>query len=148
MENRPDNPDRVDARRSPFYAWLDSDAIRELARRAIALPAGERVVLIKALIPSLVADMGVEAAEAFFDELRTKATRYAEALGEPGVGGASRSTPGELLGGPVPGGEVHTGEARNPRRPGGRALEREWEALLWEQVEGEQDVPHSDDLSS
>jgi hypothetical protein len=25
--------------------------------------------------------------------------------------------------------------ARDPRRPGGRALEREWEALLWDEIE-------------
>lgn len=126
----------VDARHSPFYAWLDNAAIRTLVQGALALPPGERLVLIKGLIPSLVDDLGDVAVEAFLDEVRTKARRYTEALTHPGEGGATRSTPGEPLGGPIPTGEAHLAGARDPRRPGGRALERAWEAALWEQLEG------------
>ena len=46
----------VDARHSPFYAWIDYAAIRELVRGALDLSAGERLVLIKGLVPSLVGD--------------------------------------------------------------------------------------------
>ncbi len=124
----------VDARHSPFYAWLDNAAIRDIVRQAQALPAGQRLVLIKGLIPGLVAEMGDAAVESFLGDLLIKTRRFAEAVEHPGQGGATRSTPGEPLGGPVPDGEVHLPGTRNPRRPGGRALEREWEAALWQEV--------------
>ena len=126
----------VDTRESPFYAWLDRSTIRNLVREAGSLSPGERLVLIKGLIPGLVDDMGDEAVRVFLDELHTKAQRYAEAVANPGRGGASRNTPSERLGGPVPGRDAHrhlTG-TRNPRRPGGRMLEREWEAAAWEEM--------------
>lgn len=128
----------VDARHSPFYAWLDNAAIRALVHGALSLPPGERLVLIKGLIPGLVDDIGDAAVEAFLDELRTKARRYAEAVAHPGEGGATRSTSGEPLGGPIPGGggEAHLSGTRDPRRPGGRALERQWEAAFWNEIEG------------
>lgn len=126
----------VDARHSPFYAWLDNAAIRRLLHGALALPAGARLVLIKGLIPGLIDDIGDTAVEAFLDELRTKGRRYAEAVAHPGEGGATRSTSGEPLGGPIPDGEAHLSGTRNPRRPGGRALERVWEAAFWEEIEG------------
>lgn len=127
----------VDARSSPFYAWLDHATLRDLVRRARALPPGERLVLLKALIPGLIEDLGDQPVQEFLDELRTKADRYAEAVAHPGRGGATRRTPGELLGGPVPWpeGHLHLGGARDPRRPGGRALERQWEAARWEEVQ-------------
>ena len=125
----------VDARHSPFYAWLDNTAIRDLVCAARALPVGERLVLLKGLIPGLVEDMGETSVESFLDELRTKTRRYAEAVSHPGEGSATRRTPGELLGGPIPKGVAHLAGARDPRRPGGRALEREWEAILWDEVE-------------
>ena len=126
----------VDATQSPFYAWLDRPAIRALVRSARALSPGERLVLIKGLIPGLVEDMGDGAVQAFLEELATKAQRYAEAVANPGQGGATRRTPSERLGGPVPGPDAHrhlTGN-RNPRRPGGRMLERQWEAAAWEEI--------------
>lgn len=125
----------VDVRKSPFYAWLDNAAIRDLVRGALDLPSGERLVLIKGLIPSLVQDIGEEAVSAFLTEMRTKARRYAEAVAHPGEGGATRTTAGEPLGGPIPGGEAHLAGTRDPRRPGGRALEREWEAAFWDEIE-------------
>lgn len=128
----------VDAKQSPFYAWLDHASIRDLVRGALALPPGERLVLIKGLIPGLIEEMGAEAVQRFLDEVRTKADRYSEAVARPRQSGSTRSTPGEMLGGPVPGREahVHIGGVRDPRRPGGRALEREWEAEAWESVMG------------
>jgi hypothetical protein len=125
----------VDARHSPFYAWLDHATIRELIQGALDLSAGERLVLIKGLVPGLIDDVGEEAFEAFLDELRVKARRYTEAVAHPGEGGATRCTPSEPLGGPIRGGEAHLGGTRDPRRPGGRALEREWEAALFDQIE-------------
>ena len=123
----------VDSNESPFYSWLDRPAIRSLVREARALSPGERLVLIKGLIPGLVEDMGESAVRAFLEELDTKAERYAEAVANPGRGGATRHTPSERLGGPVPGrrAHLHLEGRRNPRRPGGRALEREWESAAW-----------------
>lgn len=121
----------VDAQHSPFYSWLATAMIRSLLRGAAPLAAGERLVLIKGLMPGLVDDMGEPAVDAFLDDLRTKTRRYAEALAHPKRSGANRFTRGELLGGPTPGGEVRLTEARNARRIGGRALERQWEVVLW-----------------
>jgi hypothetical protein len=128
---------QVDTTRSPFYEWLDHAAIRDLVHRAIALPVGERLTLLKGLIPSLVDDLGEIAVEQFLDELGTKAHRYREALTHRGIGGAMRETRGETLGGPTPDGEMHVDVARDPRRPGGRALERKAEAELWASREKE-----------
>lgn len=128
---------RVDAKASPFYAWLDHGTIRDLVRGALELSAGERMVLIKGLLPSLVDDIGDEAFERFLDEMHTKAKRYAEALAHPGEGGAARSTASEPLGGPIEHGEARLPGTRDPRRPGGRALERQWEAELWREIVGE-----------
>lgn len=126
----------VDSRKSPFYSWLDRPTIRNLVREARALSPGERLVLIKGLIPGLVEDMGVASVRAFLEELDTKAERYAEAVANPGRGGATRLTPSERLGGPVPGrrAHFHLEGRRDPRRPGGRALEREWESAAWAEV--------------
>lgn len=123
----------VDAKQSPFYSWLDRPTIRGLVREASALSPGERLVLIKGLIPGLVEEMGEDAVRSFIDELSTRAERYAEAVANPGRGGATRRTPSERLGGPVPGRKAHwlMEGRRDPRRPGGRALEREWESAAW-----------------
>lgn len=81
--------------------------------------------------------MGDDAVQAFLEELATKARRYAEAVASPGQGGAARRTPSERLGGPVPGRDAHQHlpGTRNPRRPGGRGLERQWEAAAWEELQ-------------
>lgn len=125
----------VDARHSPFYAWLDHAAIRELIHGALALSAGERLVLIKGLVPGLVDEIGETSLESFLDEVRVKARRYAEAVAHPGEGGATRLIPSEPLGGSTMNGEAHLPGTRNPRRPGGRALERQWEAEFWNEIE-------------
>ncbi len=126
----------VDARHSPFYAWLDHALIRELVRGALDLSAGERLVLIKGLVPGLIDDIGDAAFESFLDELRVKARRYAEAMAHPGEGGATRCTASEPLGGPIIHGEAHLPGTRDPRRPGGRALERQSEADFWNEMGG------------
>jgi hypothetical protein len=125
----------VDARHSPFYAWLNHTAIRALVRGALDLSAGERLVLIKGLVPGLVDDIGEQSFESFLDEVRIKARRYAEAVAHPGEGGASRCTASEPLGGSIADGEAHLPGTRDPRRPGGRALERQWEAEFWNEIE-------------
>jgi hypothetical protein len=127
----------VDTAHSPYYEWLDNDRIRDLVRRATALPVGERFVLMKALIPSLVADAGLAGVEQLTVELLIKAQRYEEARAHPGQGGASREVPGEAIGGPVPGGEELIGGPRDPRRPGGRHEEREWERAAWSEANAE-----------
>ncbi len=124
----------VDTTRSPFYAWLDHESIRTLVNAAFVLPPGERLVFVKGLVPGLVDDLGLAAFEAFLDEIRVKAQRYNEALSHPGEGSATRQTASEPLGGPTPHGEAHLDGTRNPRRLGGRALERRWEAELWNRL--------------
>ena len=124
----------IDTTRSPFYTWLDHESIRNLVLAALALPVGERLVLMKGLVPGLVDDLGLDAFDAFLSEIRVKAQRYDEALSHPGEGAATRVTASEPLGGPTPHGEAHLVGMRNPRRPGGRALERRWEAELWSRL--------------
>jgi hypothetical protein len=126
--------ERVDTLHSPYYEWLDNDRIRDLLRRAAALPVGERFVLMKALIPSLVAEAGLPCVERLTVELLIKAQRYEEARAHPGQGGATRSVPGETIGGPTPDGEEQVGGPRDPRRPGGRHEEREWERAAWSEA--------------
>lgn len=128
----------IDARHSPFYAWLDNAAIRTLVHGALDLSAGERLVLIKGLVPGLMDEMGQTAFEEFLDEVRVKAQRYAEAVAHPGEGGATRRTAGEPLGGPIVHGEAHLPGTRHPRGPGGRALERQQEAELWDAISGQE----------
>jgi hypothetical protein len=122
---------RVDATHSPFYEWLDNAAIRDLVNGALALTAGERMILIKGLVPGLVDDTGPDAFDAFLEEVRVKGRRYAEAVAHPGEGRASRDTASEPMGGPTPGGEEHLPGTRDPRRSDSRALERQREAELW-----------------
>ena len=116
---------------SPFYEWLEHEAIRDVVHRAQRLTPGERLVLIKGLIPGLVDETGLAQTMAFLDELVTKARRFDEAQTYPGQGRRTRHIPGESLGGPTPRGHVHAEEHRNPDRPGGHDAERAWEARLW-----------------
>lgn len=116
---------------SPFYRWLDHERIRTVLAEVLALRAGERLVLLKAIVPSLVESLGADDARLFLSEMSTKVRRYEEARAHPGEGRLCRQTPGELIGGPTPEGHLHTSEARNPDRPGGRTTERAWEASVW-----------------
>ncbi|MDQ6758467.1 MAG: hypothetical protein M3Z32_01220 [Acidobacteriota bacterium] len=126
-----DNTDQVDARHSPFYEWLDNARIRELVHRSLELSAGERLVLIKALVPGLIETMGVSEFEAFLGEVAIKGRRFQEAVDHPGEGRKWRVTPGEELGGPAPGGHDHIAMSRDPSERGAREAEREIEADLW-----------------
>lgn len=69
----------VDATHSPFYTWLDNAEIRRLVMLGQALPAGQRLVLIKGLIPSLVESMGEAAVESFLGDLRSLSDEVEEA---------------------------------------------------------------------
>lgn len=116
---------------SPFYQWLDHERIRAVLHDVAALRPGERLVLLKGLVPGLVEALGAEETESFLSELATKARRYEEARTHPGEGRLHRETPGEQLGGPIPDGHRHVAETRNPDRQGGREAERAWEAGVW-----------------
>ena len=135
-EQQIDNPEptadpHVDARQSPFYEWLDNATIRDLVLRSRMLPPGEILVLIKGLVPALVAALGVVEFDAFLEEISVKAHRFQEAVDHPGEGRARRLTPGEELGGPTPVGHEHLTLAREPDHRGAREAEREIERELW-----------------
>jgi hypothetical protein len=115
----------------PFYEWLDHEGIRDLVKRAGELETGERMVLVKGLVPGLVTESGLAEFESFVDELRREARRFEEARTHPGEGNDSRRVPGEALGGPTPTGHLHLPEHRDTQRPGGRDAERERESQLW-----------------
>ncbi len=132
----------VDARQSPFYEWLDNAAIRELVHRCLELSPGERLVLIKGLVPGLVEAMGFADFNGFLEEIATKARRFEEAVEHPGEGRAFRMTPGEEFGGPTPGGHHHIALARDPDQRGAREAERTVEGELWADSEH---APHGDD---
>lgn len=140
MDNPESDPDApVDAGRSPFYEWLDSATIRELVHRCLELSAGERLVLIKGLVPGLVEAMGLAEFDVFLTEIAVKAHRFQEAVDHPGEGRAFRVTPGEELGGPKPAGHDHLPTAREPDQRGAREAERAREAELWKHTHH---VPH------
>lgn len=143
MDNPESGPDApVDARHSPFYEWLDNATIRELVHRCLELSAGERLVLIKGLVPGLVEAIGVAEFDAFLTEIAVKAHRFQEAVDHPGEGRAFRVTPGEELGGPMPAGHDHMPTAREPDQRGAREAERAMEAELWKRTHH---VPHPND---
>ncbi|MGI8508299.1 MAG: hypothetical protein ACR2MQ_03145 [Gemmatimonadaceae bacterium] len=125
----------VDARQSPFYEWLDNAAIRDLVLRSLGFAPGELLVLIKGLVPGLVAAVGLAEVDAFLAEIAIKAHRFQEAVDHPGEGRAFRVTPGEELGGPTPAGHEHLAVARDPDRRGAREAERAVEGELWVRTE-------------
>ena len=116
----------------PFDAWVDHEEIRELVHRANDLTPGERLILLKGLVPGLIDALGPVGFDEFLDELSTKAWRYEDARNHRGSGYGTRQVPGEPLGGPTPEGHLHLDEHRDPRRPGGRDAERARETDLWE----------------
>lgn len=125
----------VDARQSPFYEWLDNAAIRDLVLQSRGLLLGEVLVLVKALVPGLVAAMGAAKFDDFLAELSSKAHRFQEAVDHPGDGRASRTTPGERIGGPTPAGHEHLAVSRDPEHRGSREAERAAEGELWARTE-------------
>ncbi len=62
----------ADTRHSPFYEWLDNETIRDLVHLILDLTAGERLVLIKRLLPGLVRAVGVVELEAYLSEIASK----------------------------------------------------------------------------
>jgi hypothetical protein len=134
--------DGVDARHSPFYEWLHNAAIRELVHRIHELSAGERLVLIKGLVPGLVSAMGLAEFDAFLSEISNKARRFQEAVDHPGVGREFRVMPGEQLGGPTPTGHDHLPTARDPDHRGAREAERVAERDLWSRGDHVSALPH------
>jgi hypothetical protein len=138
---KPASDQGVDARRSPFYEWLDNAAIRDLVHHSLALSAGERLVLIKGLVPGLVEQMGLADFNAFLSEIAIKAGRFDEALAHPGEGRIFRQTPGEEVGGPTPEGHRHFDLSRDPDHRGAREAERAAEGELWKRT----DAPPSSD---
>ena len=125
----------VDARQSPFYEWLNHATIQDLLHRSLEVSTGERLVLIKGLVPGLVEAMGLEMFETFLADIALKARRYQEAADHPGEGRTLRVTPGEKIGGPVPAGQRQLLTPRNPDRRGAREAERIAEGDLWNRTE-------------
>jgi len=121
----------MDPTTSPFYQWLDHERIRALLHDVLDLRPGERLVLLKGLVPDLVKTLGAEEAGSFLSELAIKVRRYEEARTHPGEGRLRREISGEQLGGPTPEGHRHLAETRNPDGPGGRRAERSLEAAVW-----------------
>ncbi len=125
----------VDARRSPFYEWLDNAAIRELVHRSLEISVGERLMLLKGLVPGLVEAMGLAEFDAFLEEVGVKAHRFQEAVDHPGEGRLSRVIPGEELGGPLPAGHDHLPIVRDANHRGAREAERALEGERWARTE-------------
>jgi hypothetical protein len=110
---------------------MDNETIRDLVHRIVELSVGERLVLIKGLVPGVVGAMGLAEFDAFLAEIAVKARRFQEAVDHPGEGRKLRSTPGEELGGPTPAGHEHVATARDPDQRGAREAERATEGELW-----------------
>lgn len=74
---------------------LNHPAIRELVNSANGLPLGDRVTLMKALIPEIARELSPREFEAIMVELRLKGERFYDALTHPGQGRDSRRVMGE-----------------------------------------------------
>ena len=74
---------------------LNHPAIRDLVNSANALPLGDRVTLLKALIPEVAREMSPREFEATMVDLRLKGERFYDALTHPGQGRDSRRVMGE-----------------------------------------------------
>ena len=74
---------------------LNHPAIRELVNGANGLPLGDRVTLLKALIPEIARELSPREFEAIMVELRLKGERFYDALTHPGQGRDSRRVMGE-----------------------------------------------------
>jgi hypothetical protein len=141
--DRPNDGHGVDARHSPFYEWLDNAAIRDLIHRIDALSVGERLVLIKGLVPGLVSAMGLAQFDEFSSEISIKARRFQEAVDHPGEGRHLRAMGGEEIGGPTPAGHDHLPRPREPDHRGAREAERVMERELWARGNHVSELPRS-----
>jgi hypothetical protein len=74
---------------------LNHPALRELVNGANALPLGDRITLLKALIPELARELSPREFEAVMVDLRLKGERFYDALTHPGQGRDARHVMGE-----------------------------------------------------
>ena len=74
---------------------LNHPAIRQLVNAANELPLGERVTLMKALVPEIAREMSPRDFAAIIGELQLKGDRFYDALQHPGRGRADRHVMGE-----------------------------------------------------
>lgn len=74
---------------------LNHPAIRELVRSANELPLGDRLTLLKALIPEVARELTPREFEGVVAELHLKGTRFYDALTHPGQGRSTRRVMGE-----------------------------------------------------
>lgn len=74
---------------------LDHPGIRQLVNAANAMSLGDRVTLLKALIPEVAREMAPREFEGLVVELRLKGERFYDALKHPGQGRQSRHVMGE-----------------------------------------------------
>ena len=119
----------------PSYEWLGNATVLDVVHHIQELSVGERLVLIKGLVPGLVNAMGPGGFEAYLAEVALKAHRFQEAVDHPGQGRKFRVMRGEELGGPTPEGHDHLPIAREPDHRGAREAERVREAELWARTE-------------
>lgn len=75
--------------------WMNHPALRALVEQANALTLGERVTLVKGLIPALADELSPKEFDGLIHDLRLKGERYYEAKSHPGEGRAQRGVPGE-----------------------------------------------------
>lgn len=80
---------------SPETDGLNHPAIRELVNAANDLPLGDRVTLMKALVPEIAREMTPRDFAAIIGELQLKGERFYDAVNHPGKGRADRHVMGE-----------------------------------------------------
>ena len=80
---------------SPETDELNHPALRELVRRAQELALGDRVTLLKALVPAVAKEMTPRDYEGLIVELRLKGERFYDAVTHPGQGQRFRHVMGE-----------------------------------------------------
>jgi hypothetical protein len=80
---------------SPETDGLNHPAIRDLVNAANGLPLGDRITLMKALVPELAREMAPRDFAAIITDLKIKGERFYDALKHPGKGRAERHVMGE-----------------------------------------------------
>lgn len=75
--------------------WMDHPALRALVDQANTLALGERITLVKGLVPAIANELSEDEYEQFVTFVRLKGERFHEAKSHPGTGRAERHTPGE-----------------------------------------------------
>lgn len=73
----------IDSDHDPSYDWINHEELRDLVNQANDVDPGERLVLLRGLVPGLVDALGPAGFDEFIDELRTNARRYGEARTQP-----------------------------------------------------------------